>query len=602
MKTGLSDQLPRIWRWPYATFGDETKWDDDRADETVRADTVYTDKVLAEIASLGFDGIWVHGVLRNLAPTRAIPEFAPHWREHVSALRRLIKRAARHGIRAYIYMQPAQGMHVDDPFWRKNEDLRGAVAARGLVSRKPLPVNCLCTSSPRVKKFLRDAPERLLRELPELGGLILITASEFPAHCYSKYLYTRYRIGGGPETTVPLTCERCRERHPSDVVVEILGQIRNGVRTASPRAHVIAWNWSWTMYERDPSPRIVSRLPKDVILMAGFERGARKKIAGKIRRIDEYSLSYIGPSPRFRKTAALARSRGMRVMAKLQLGTTHELCTVPNLPLVGNLHDKASRLREMGVDGFMGCWNFGNMTSVNPVAFIRFFAPLPGGTASRRRGLLNFAAEYFPGCDAAGVVAAWEQFASAMDEYPFCISFIYMGPINYALSYPFKPGQAKETPLGRSWQMDPPGEWLEPKWIDGFEFGEFRPAIGRVMREWKKGARLFDRAVQTCSDDRTGAERDNAWVCYHVFRSTWNMYRVFELRRRWNDSKLPAYLKIAADELTHLPHVLPILDRDPRFGFHPEPQGQMFDAASVRRKIRALKRQVASAGGAGRNA
>lgn len=33
---------PRIWRRPYAVFGDEARWDDDRSDEIVRADGVYT--------------------------------------------------------------------------------------------------------------------------------------------------------------------------------------------------------------------------------------------------------------------------------------------------------------------------------------------------------------------------------------------------------------------------------------------------------------------------------------------------------------------------------------------------------------------------------
>ena len=41
-----------------------------------------------------------------------------------------------------------------------------------------------------------------------------------------------------------------------------------------------------------------------------------------------------------------ARERGLRVMAKLQLGTTHELATVPSLPLIGNLYDKARALRR----------------------------------------------------------------------------------------------------------------------------------------------------------------------------------------------------------------------------------------------------------------
>lgn len=117
-------------------------------------------------------------------------------------------------------------------------------------------------------------------------------------------------------------------------------------------------------------------------------------------------------------------------------------------------------------------------------------------------------------------------------------------------------------------------------------------ALGIVAREWKKGARSLDKALKTCDSPRARSEADNAWVCYHVFRSAWNTYRAFRLRRKWAQAKLPAYLKIAADEKENLAAVLPILERDARFGFHIEAHDYMFDAKSVRRKLRGLRKQL----------
>ena len=37
---------------------------------------------------------------------------------------------------------------------------------------------------------------------------------------------------------------------------------------------------------------------------------------------------------------------------------------------------------------------------------------------------------------------------------------------------------------------------------------------------------------------------------------------------------------------------LPIVESDPRFGWHSECQAYMFDAEGIRKKIRALKKQV----------
>ena len=93
-----------------------------------------------------------------------------------------------------------------------------------------------------------------------------------------------------------------------------------------------------------------------------------------------------------------ARMHGVEVMAKLQFGTAHELGSVPNLPLLGNVFTKADTVRRLKLAGFMGCWNFGNMVTANTLGFNAFLSGnLPG---NREEALMAFARQYFTGCDA----------------------------------------------------------------------------------------------------------------------------------------------------------------------------------------------------------
>ena len=572
----MNAEMPRIWR-AEKSLADHY--------ETITANAVYTDAVLADIARQGFNAIWVHGLLRGMVPSRVFPELGKNAAEHIQNMRELIPRAERHGIKVYIYLQPPRGLPADDPFWKKHPEAGGRCYK---VMDPRQEIRCFCTSSPEVKNYLQDSSQRIFAELPELAGLILITASEFPAHCYSHYSFLRYQ--DNPKEAEPLGCPRCEKRHPAEVVTEIIQLIRDGVREVSKAAGIIVWNWSWNMYEPNPCPTIINALPDDVIFMAGFERGGRKKILGKMREVDEYSLSYAGPSPTFRQCLELARKRGLPVMAKLQIGTTHELATVPNLPLIGNLYEKVRALKELEVAGFMGCWNFGCASSANPAAFNRFWqaATLP----PKEEALVEFAADYFPGCDAEKVVEAWEQFAAAMDSYPFCIAFMYLGPNNYSLAYPVRPSQAKKTPLGPSWIDLKRGEWVESNWLDGFTWPEVRKGLGQLARDWQKGAALLTKALKGSSSEHARQELDNAWICYHVFRSTWNTYRIFNLRKNWAESKLDAYLKIIRNELANLEQALPIAERDKRFGWHGECHAYMFDAPGIKKKVATLTRQL----------
>lgn len=304
--------------------------------------------------------------------------------------------------------------------------------------------------------------------------------------------------------------------------------------------------------------------------------------------MDEYCISYAGPSEQFVESTALAASKGIQCCAKLQFGTTHELASVPNLPLIGNLFLKADYIRKNGIKAFMGCWNFGNMVTANTAAFNYFLSP--EAPDDKAEAVKRFAADYFPGCDAAKAAEAWDIFADAMLSYPFGIPFIYFGPINWVLSYFQKPEPLNDQTAGRSWYFDENRgdnlslavtEFTEEEILAGFE---------ALLPRWQEGRKLFIEAMQTAADDRHKAEElPNVQVIEAVFRSCVNYFRLRNIRRDFDKFDMAAYKAVSADELENMREVLPLLENDPRFGFHAEPSGYMFDAASVQAKIARLE-------------
>ncbi|NQU42905.1 hypothetical protein HQ520_06435, partial [bacterium] len=233
----------RIWRSPYIHFYE---------DEVVEAAEVYTDVFLRGVAEAGFNAIWIRGLLREIVPSSYFEEFGRNSATMIESLRTVIRRGQKAGVKVFIYMQPPMGFPEKDPFWKKHPDLKGATYE--MFGKRD---SALCTSVPEVPKFLRESACTLSKRLPGLGGLILITASEHVAHCYSR---CRCR----PETVLvengvrihPVGCPRCARREPREVVGEIVGNIRDGLAAAGNGAELWAWNWSWTTYEDDPQEQV----------------------------------------------------------------------------------------------------------------------------------------------------------------------------------------------------------------------------------------------------------------------------------------------------------------------------------------------------------
>ncbi len=600
---------PRIWRSPASDFN---------GDEILQCAEVYTRENLAAIRGGGFDAIWLRGQLYDLMDSRVFPELnRPKAGERVTNLREVIRRGRESGVGVWLFFNEPLALPVAHPFWRSHPEVRGASRADHFgnsawqrdahasdgaraLPRGPMDMTALCMSTPLGRRFFQAAVEQVLRETEGLQGVILITASEYFSHCWSHHVCLPTGDKYQPLATRELDCPRCRERGPAAVVLDLLGGWRQAARKMPNPPRILAWNWSWSMWYRDPQREIASCLPEGVELLVDWERGGTRQWQGRPISIDEYSLGYVGPSERFVETHRAAR--GTPVHAKLQINTTHELATVPNLPLLHHLFDKWTGLLREGVKGVMGCWNFGCSLTLNTHAFQRF-TESPGRWPDSVAFGKDIAASYFGDAEEESLLVAWQRFGAAFDLYPFSFGFLYHSPINYAPAYPLAT-HYRGHPMGPSWIVHSPwgdrlgdtlGDWTLEEVIASLEF---------MAVLWDEGLRSYRNALNIpAAAPEHQRHRHEELGCAemighhlvsvgHLFRfHQWQLAAMKRLGLR-PPCDLPlddSVRRIMRDELENCRGAIPRVHADARLGFHQEARARFYDPASLEAKCRGLE-------------
>ena len=459
------------------------------------------------------------------------------------------------------------------------------------------PMINLCTSTEEVKAYLRDSAEYIFRRVPELAGCIMITASEYPSHCWCRSGWSIDKPGEVIGEVA--TCPRCRERTPQEVVGEVVRLVRDGARAARPDAEVIVWNWSWSMWEPDPQPGVLAALPDDVIVMGDYERGEPTQALGFEYMNDEYNLKVIGPSQRFRGVADFLRERGRPVYARIQIGTTHENPVVPYLPVLPNVARKYHTLRETGVAGMMTCWNFGNMPSVVTEVAGEFTW---GPQEAVREGLLRVARRKFGPEAAEEVVTAWEILSEAHDAFPGSIPVMYNGPVSRGPAFLFMFDRV-DKPLPASWLLvkDTGGDQFE--WTVPFGPEKVLECYRSEVAKGQEALALMKCALaKTQGDDRRRLEREIGVAQFHLIQtaSAANVVEFLLLRNSYYEAtdaetkaKLLADIEtVCREEIANAEQALPLLDADPRLGWHGEAYGYMISRPLVEEKLAHLRELV----------
>jgi len=256
-------------------------------------------------------------------------------------------------------------------------------------------------------------------------------------------------------------------------------------------------------------------------------------------------------------------------------------------------------LPRAGVTGLMTCWNFGNMPSLGTEIAGEFsWAPQP----SVAQGLRALAARNFGESVADEVVAAWEIMSRAHDAFPGSIPVMYVGPISRGPNFLFIFDQIDRR-FPNSWLLDKEIEGDRLDWATPFgpekvlecyraEVAGGRPAV----------ARLRAALAKTTGEDRRRLERETGVMEFHLIQ-TQSAANVVDFLLRRNEfyastdagekaALLDRIEAICRDELENAAAAIPLLQADPRLGWHGEAYGYMINVPAIEDKLARLRELV----------
>lgn len=466
----------------------------------------YPDGLLQKLSDLGVDGIWMHTVLRQLAPSKTFPEFGQDCETRLQNLSALVQRAKRFGIGIYLYVNEPRSMTAD--FFKNHESVRGVQEG---------DYYAMCTSTPEVRQWISDSLAYVFKNVPDLAGVFTISASENLTNCASHYQEAN--------------CPHCKGRRSAEIVAEANAIVEEGVHRGNPNAKVIVWDWGWN---DGWAPEAIGKLPKSVYFMSvsewskPFERGAVKGTVG------EYSISVVGPGPRATRHWEVAKKAGLKTIAKIAINNTWEISSVPNLPALDLVAEHCQNLLSKDVDGLMLSWTLGGYPSPN-LALVDAFRKTP--TPSKEEALDAVAQTYYGQEGAPLARQAWTQFSAAFQKFPYGGGVMYLAPQQYGpsnLLFP-KPSGYSATMVG--FPYDDVAGWCNPYLIDSVA-----QQFAQVAKGWKQGLEAIRKAAELAPPAKredAQAQARFAEAAQLHFATVDNQIRFCALRNALLDSSKP---------------------------------------------------------------
>jgi len=429
----------------------------------------YPDGLLERLSAVGVNGVWLHAVLRDLAPGgAAFPEFGAGCERRLANLRALVERAGKYGISVYLYVNEPRAMPAS--FFTNRPEMAGVPEGE---------FTALCTSHPAVRRWMGDALAHVFREVPGLGGVYAITASENLTNCAS---HGDWR-----------SCPHCKGRSDADILAEVVATIEEGVHRCNPQANVLVSDWGWRGH--GDALEIIARLPKSIVLMSVSEWNLPIERGGIETRVGEYSISAVGPGPRSLPHWRAAREAGLKTGAEIQFNNTCEIATVPYLPVMDLVAEHCSNLLASAeLDAMLIGWTMGGYPSPN----IQLAQRLSRAPAPDVEVVLEAMAEERYGPEGAPAARkAWTLMSDAFREYPFHISVVYTSPVQWGPANPLYP--TKTGFQATMWGI--PYDDLE-SWRGPYPPEVFAAQFEKIARGWQPGIAALREAVEKAPSDR----------------------------------------------------------------------------------------------------
>ena len=552
----------------------------------------YPDEYLNRLAHEGINILWITVEFRDIVKTELVPEYGENRERRLSKLRKTVDKCRRYGIRVFIFCIEPKIWGPDDPLLLRNPEIAGAKTRNDI---------CFCPSSDISQQYLYEATKSIFSEVPKLGGMMSITHGERTTSCLSSVSV----ISEGE-----VNCSRCSKKEKGEILEATHKPILRGMQEVNPDAQFISWmympqvtataKWKYTIPEY---------LPKDTRLMFNFESAGQKEQLGKIRIGADYWQSYVGPSNEFKGMALAAEKAGIRMGAKIQVGCSHEVATIPFVPVPTVLWKKYKAMYNLNVSNVLQSWYFGNYPGImnKTAGELVFDESIKTGfcetdsefTLDHDRFLLGIAKTEW-GKHALRVVDAWKQFYEGYSNYPMDAAFQYYGPMHDGVVWPLHLFPT-HTPLCPTWKLDFPtsGDSIGECMIS-FTIKEEITLCELMVKYWKKGVEILKEISDDFQEDE-GRLKDIAVTeaLGIQFESGLNILKFYDLRDEILEGdteqenikieKLNEMESIVKGEINRSMQMIELCKFDSRLGFHSEAEGYKYFPEKLLWRIKLLE-------------
>lgn len=538
----------------------------------------YPEGYLNRLMHDGANGIWIVSDYPSLIKSAYITEFGEGSEKRIAKLNRVINKCKRYGIKVYLFLIEPLSLLEQHTLNKFPELYKKYPQVLGNNAGGP---QAFCTFSEFGEKYLSDAVEKLFIQSPELAGIISITHGERVTSCANTYP----DVDGNWSND----CPYCKDKTQSEIVAHTVDIIVKSMKKVNPDAEFISWTYGHRGVPRETVREYIEKVSGDAISMQNFEDDGRVIQLGKKRFALDYFLCYPGPSEMFEFTAENARKYGKRLFAKMQICCSHELATVPYIPVPGLVYDKMTRAKELGVTGVMESWFFGNYPcfmskAVELLSYNEDFK-------DKKEFLRCLASLYFDKRQVNGVVSAWEYFEKAYGNYPVNVTFNYYGPMHDGVVWDLalKP---KNFSLPRTWQLQdkPDGDRIGECLYSGHTIDECIILCEKIKDNWNKGLNILRKTVNP--DCQLSVIAETLGI---LFDSGTNIIRFYKLRNDLGYGRKDVFeilsdmRNIVEEEIVNSEKMIPLCLKDNTVGYHSEAEGYKFFPKKLKKRIENLK-------------
>ncbi len=566
----------RISRSFFAPINRPPKGANELADEMDYYPEAYLNRMMHD----GVNAIWVYSDFDSLIKSSYIREFGKGNEKAIEKLNKLIEKAKRYGIDIFMFL--IAPMSLDEP----------TIANKypGIANKYPQvhgnSVNGpkgFCVYTEFGAGYLTEATNKLMAAAPGLAGIMSITWGERVTSCGNTWP----SISGGWENN----CPHCASKTRVDSITKTVELFEFGMEQINPDYDFISWTYGMRGVNDKEMEEYFQKLPEKSISMVNFEDDGRVYQLGKKRFAFDYYLCYTGPSQMYERASKYAKKYNKELYAKMQVCCSHELATVPYIPVPGIIFDKMTGAKNTGTTGVMECWFFGSY----PCMMSKAVGMLSGDRnySSKREFLIDLAKLYWAEQDFPYVVSAWEYFEKAYTAYPINVMFNYYGPMHDGIVWDLslKP---KNFGLPRTWQLtdktdgDRIGECL----FYGHTIDEAITLCEQINDNWNKGLKELSKTDEW--NNKYNEQCSVAKAIGLLFNSGLNVLKFYRYRQDMGYGRQPAknllelMKELVYKETENSRQMIELCKLDNRLGWHSEAEGYKFHPEKLKCRIEKL--------------